>query len=173
MSSLTLRQLNALPAAEFVARLGGVFEHSAWVAQGVASQRPFDSIDALHQAMTVCVQTASPQAQLQLIRAHPELAGKAAVRGELTEHSTREQAGAGLDQCSEQEYKALTQLNRQYLDKFGFPFILAVRGYDRAGIIAQMQRRLANDVDQEQNESLRQIYQIARYRLDDIFSDLE
>lgn len=165
---IALMQLNAMPVTDFVGTLGGVFEHSAWVAQSVAGRRPFDSVDALHAAMKASVQAAPVAAQLALIQAHPQLAGRAAVRGELTLASSLEQAGAGLDQCSPEDYQTLTRLNRQYADKFGFPFILAIRGYDRAGIIAQFERRLGNDPRREHHESLRQIYKIARYRLDDL-----
>jgi 2-oxo-4-hydroxy-4-carboxy-5-ureidoimidazoline decarboxylase len=168
---VSLDQLNTCPGAQFTRWLGGVFEHSAWVAEQAAAHRPFHSVDALHETMVDLVRQAQPQVQLALIRSHPELAGKAAVRGELTGASTREQAGAGLDQCSPGEFEQLTELNRRYNEKFGFPFILAVRGYDRAGIIRQFVRRLANDTAAEREESLNQIYRIARYRLDDLIQE--
>lgn len=165
---ISLTALNEALRADFVDLLGGIFEHSAWVADQVIGQRPFDSVDALHSAMTAQVQAAEPAAQLALIRAHPELAGKAAIRRELTGESTREQAGAGLDQCSPDEYRRLAELNQAYKKKFGFPFILAVRGYDRAGIIEQFRRRLALTLEQERAESLNQIYRIAHFRLRDL-----
>jgi 2-oxo-4-hydroxy-4-carboxy-5-ureidoimidazoline decarboxylase len=168
---ISLTELNQCPRERFTSVLGGIFEHSPWVAGQVADQRPFGSIEALHQAMAAAVQQAAPADQLTLIRAHPELAGKAAIRGELTQQSTQEQAGAGLDQCSPDEYRELTELNARYNQKFGFPFILAVRGYDRAGIIQQFRRRLALDPSQEQAESLHQIYRIARFRLDDLIQE--
>jgi len=170
-SHIKLADLNQLSQDEFVALLGGIFEHSPWVAQSVAGQRPFASIAALHQAMVACIQAAGREAQLTLIRAHPELAGKAAVRGELTAESTSEQAGAGLNLCSPEEFARLTDLNQRYNEKFGFPFILAVRGYDRAGIIAVFARRLENDVEQEINECLTQIYKIGQLRLNEIIAE--
>lgn len=161
-------EIAAMPCDRFVAALGGIFEHSPWVAERAWVKRPFTTVDALHSAMREAVATADASLQLDLINAHPELAGKAAIRGELTDESTREQSGAGLDQCTPQEYAELQSLNRAYRDAFGFPFILAVRGYDRAGIIEQMRQRLANDRDTETRESLAQIYRIARFRLDDL-----
>lgn len=164
----TLTQLNAMSADAFVATLAGIFEHSPWVAESVAGERPFPSIDALYGAMCRVVDAAGETAQLALINAHPELAGKAAVRGELTDESTREQSGAGLNQCSPEEFARLQALNAQYREKFGFPFILAVRGYDRAGIIENFEARVSNSRDAELRESLRQIYRIARLRLDEL-----
>jgi len=170
-SIIKLADLNQISESEFVTLLGGIFEHSPWVAQGVVGQRPFASVAALHQAMVACIQTAGREAQLKLIRAHPELAGKAAVRGELTAESTSEQAGAGLNLCSPEEFAQLTDLNQRYNEKFGFPFILAVRGYDRAGIIAVFARRLENDVEQEINECLTQIYKIGQLRLNELIAE--
>ncbi|WP_322104006.1 2-oxo-4-hydroxy-4-carboxy-5-ureidoimidazoline decarboxylase [Paraburkholderia sp. J41] len=164
----TLEQLNHASADAFVATLSGIFEHSPWVAEAAARQRPFASIEALHRAMSQIVETAGEAKQLALINAHPELAGKAAVRGELTAESTREQSGAGLDQCTQAEFDKLHALNRQYREKFGFPFILAVRGYDRHGIIANFESRANNDRAQEVRASLDQIYRIARFRLDEL-----
>ena len=161
----TLEQLNRMSAGAFVAALGGIFEHSPWVAQAAEPQRPFDSIDALHRTMAHAVETAGEARQLALINAHPELAGKAAVRGELTAESTREQSGAGLDQCTQQEFDTLQRLNRAYRERFGFPFILAVRGYDRHGIIANFEARVQNSRADELRASLDQIYRIARFRL--------
>ncbi|MAL01762.1 2-oxo-4-hydroxy-4-carboxy-5-ureidoimidazoline decarboxylase [Neopusillimonas maritima] len=165
---VSLSELNQLSEADFVKLLGGIFEHSPWVAEGAASARPYNSVAELHAAMVKQIEGAGEQAQLKLIRAHPELAGKAAVRGELTDESTSEQAGAGLDQCSPQEYARLTELNEAYNKKFGFPFILAVKGYDRAGIIQQFERRLQLSVEDEKRESLQQIYKIGGFRLNDL-----
>ncbi|QGZ61387.1 2-oxo-4-hydroxy-4-carboxy-5-ureidoimidazoline decarboxylase [Paraburkholderia acidisoli] len=164
----TLEQLNHASADAFVAALSGIFEHSPWVAEAAAQQRPFASIEALHRAMSQIVEAAGEAKQLALINAHPELAGKAAVRGELTAESTREQSGAGLGQCTQEEFDKLHALNRQYREKFGFPFILAVRGYDRHGIIANFESRVNNDRAQEVRASLDQIYRIARFRLDEL-----
>jgi 2-oxo-4-hydroxy-4-carboxy-5-ureidoimidazoline decarboxylase len=169
-ATITLDALNNMPEAQFVERLGAVFEHSPWVAAQVASARPFASVDALHKAMIERVEAANKAARLALIQAHPELAGTASVRRSLTRESTREQAGAGLDQCSPEEYQTLIELNEAYTQKFGFPFILAVRSYDRAGIIAEFQRRLALAPDEQWRESLQQVYKIARFRLDDLIA---
>jgi 2-oxo-4-hydroxy-4-carboxy-5-ureidoimidazoline decarboxylase len=164
----TLDQLNKMPRDAFEAALSGIFEHSPWVAERAAPGRPFASVDALYAALCEIVANAGDERQLALINAHPELAGKAAVRGELTAESTREQSGAGLAACSQEEFDKLQGLNRDYRDKFGFPFILAVRGYDRAGIIANFEARLGNARDEELRASLQQIYRIARFRIDDL-----
>ncbi|KVE25498.1 OHCU decarboxylase [Burkholderia vietnamiensis] len=164
----TLEQLNTMAPSAFVTALSGIFEHSPWVAEHAAAKRPFASIDALHETMSNAVETAGDARQLALINAHPELAGKAAVRGELTAESTREQSGAGLDQCTQEEFDKLLTLNRTYREKFGFPFILAVRGYDRHGIIANFESRVNHSRSEELRASLDQIYRIARFRLDDL-----
>ncbi|TCK43299.1 2-oxo-4-hydroxy-4-carboxy-5-ureidoimidazoline decarboxylase [Paraburkholderia sp. BL8N3] len=166
----TLEQLNTLPADTFVTVLSGIFEHSPWVAEAAASQRPFASVGALHTTMSGVVEAAGEARQLALINAHPELAGKAAVRGELTEESTREQSGAGLNLCTQEEFDRLQALNAAYRAKFGFPFILAVRGYDRHGIIANFEKRVNHSRAEELRESLDQIYRIARFRLDDLIT---
>lgn len=164
----TLAQLNAAAPAAFIAALGAIYEHSPWVAQNVLPQRPFATVEALAKAMRDAVAAAPEDAKLHLIRAHPQLAGKAAIAGDLTEHSTREQSGAGLDRCTPAEYAQLTQLNDAYQHKFGFPFILAVRGHTRTSIIAAIALRLENDADTERNEALAQIDAIAGFRLGDL-----
>ncbi|MFO1314507.1 MAG: 2-oxo-4-hydroxy-4-carboxy-5-ureidoimidazoline decarboxylase [Burkholderiales bacterium] len=157
--------------AEFIATLGGIFEHSPWVAQRAFAARPFADVAALHAAMVAAVDRASAAEQLALLRAHPELAGKAAVRGELTADSTREQSGAGLAHCTPEEFAAITALNRRYSDTFGFPFILAVMGYDRAGILREFARRVEHDPATEFAECLAQVAKIARFRLDALVGD--
>ncbi|RKP54701.1 2-oxo-4-hydroxy-4-carboxy-5-ureidoimidazoline decarboxylase [Pararobbsia silviterrae] len=171
---ITTWQIDALGASSrdtFVGALGSIFEHSAWVAERAWDKRPFATLDALHQTMCGIVDAADPALQLALINAHPELAGKAAIRGELTAESTREQSGAGLDQCTPEEFAELQALNHAYRERFGFPFILAVKGYDRAGILAQMRRRIDHDRPTELRESLAQIYRIARFRLEALISE--
>ena len=168
---IDLASLNALDREAFVLTLAGIFEHSPWVAERVLPLRPFASVDALHTAMVAAVAAAGEGAQLVLIRAHPQLAGKAAVRGELTEASTLEQRGAGLEQCSPGEYAQLHALNDAYEAKFGFPFILAVRGHTRASILASMAARLDNTRGEEIGEALRQIARIASFRLHDLVKD--
>jgi 2-oxo-4-hydroxy-4-carboxy-5-ureidoimidazoline decarboxylase len=166
-----LSEINAMDRAAFVASLGGVFEHSPWVAKRAFDARPFASVDALHGAMVATMRTAPRDGQLALVRAHPELAGRAMVRNELTADSTKEQAGAGLTQCTPDEYARLVDLNARYNAKFGFPFILAVKGYDRRGVIAEFARRVERGVDEEFAEALEQIARITRFRLDALLQD--
>lgn len=163
---MTLDRLNRTDPDAFVAALGGIFEHSPWVAEQVVAHRPFASIEALHAAMCAAVAAAGRERQMALIRAHPQLAGKAAIRGELTESSTNEQRGAGLDQCSPEQFAEITRLNADYDARFGFPFILAVKGHTRDSIIANMRARIGHDRDAEIAEALKQIERIARFRLD-------
>ena len=170
---MTLDHLNALGYSAFVATLAGIFEHSPWVAEAVVPQRPFDSVEALHSAMCATVAAAAPERQLALIRAHPRLASKAAIAGRLTAASSQEQAGAGLLQCSPTEYARLSELNDAYQRRFGFPFILAVRGHDRSSIIANLASRLLREAVDEQAEALRQIERIAQFRLSDLLEERE
>ena len=168
--SYTITQLNAMPEGEFVEVLGGIYEHSPWFAEAAARQRPFANAAELAATLRGVVDAAGQEAQLKLVRAHPELAGKAAVRGELTAESTREQAGAGLDQCTPEEFQRLQALNAAYNQKFGFPFILAVRGYDRHGIIDAFASRLDNEPAVELQTCINQIHRIAQFRLNDLVS---
>ena len=172
--SVLINKLNASDAAQFCALLQGIYEHSPWIAERAATLRPFATLTALKLALQQTVALASHDAQLGLIRAHPELAGKAAIAGTLTAESTGEQATAGLTYCSAEEFSRLQQLNTDYNLKFGFPFILAVRGPDGKGlgrhtIIATFARRLRNQPAEELAESLRQIDRIAELRLNDLF----
>jgi len=162
---LRLAAVNALDREAFVALLGGIFEHSPWVAAAAWEVRPFASTDALHAAMVAAVDRAGEARQLELLRAHPELAGKAAIRGELTDDSAQEQASAGLDRCSPEEFARLQALNATYSAKFGFPFIVAVKGLDRAGVLQQFAARLEHDPAAEFREALAQVAKIARLRL--------
>ena len=154
----------------FVAALGGTFEHSPWVAERCLGDRPFASVGALHAAMVAAMARALASEQLTLLRAHPELAGKAAIRGELTADSTREQDSAGLGQCTPSEYARITELNARYNAKFGFPFILAVKGLDREGILREFGRRVEHDRPTEFAEALLQVARIARFRLEALVS---
>ena len=171
----TLSELNSCAEDVFIDALKGIYEHSPWIAQRAASSRPFASVVALKLALHAVVVAASLDEQLALIRFHPELAGKAALAGELTEESTQEQAKSGLTLCSAQEYAALHQLNADYKCKFGFPFILAVKGPDgngltRQAIIETFARRLKNARAGEMAECLRQIDRIAELRINDLLS---
>ncbi len=171
---LTLNQLNAATADECVALLDGTYEHSPWIARAAAAQRPFASLVHLKLALAQVVREAGQAAQLALIRAHPELAGKAMVSQTLTAESTNEQGKAGLTDCTPAEFARIQQLNAAYNARFGFPFILAVRGprglgLGRAEIIATLARRLDNHPDFERAECLRNIHRIAEIRLNDKF----
>jgi len=145
--------------------MSALFEHSLWV-EARADGRP--SSGDRHADLMAVVRDATPEEQLALIRAHPELAGKAAVDGRLTEASAAEQAGAGLDRLTQAEFDRFHALNAAYRDKFGFPFIICVRLTDKAGILAAMERRLANDRDTEIATALEQIGEIVRLRLEDL-----
>jgi 2-oxo-4-hydroxy-4-carboxy-5-ureidoimidazoline decarboxylase len=171
MKPYGLGELSAMSESEFIAALGGVFEHSPWVAKSAFAERPFATLDALHSAMVNAVDEAGVDAQLRLIRAHPELASKAALKKELTEHSNREQAGAGLTECSPEELARLQQLNREYNAKFGFPFILAVKGHNRQSVIDTFARRLSHAREVEMRECLTQIAKIGSFRLQDLVDE--
>jgi len=160
---LTLAEVNALDKAAFVARFGALFEHSPWVVERAAALRPFD--DLLGGLMSA-VHRASPEDKLSLIRAHPELAGKAAIDRTLTDASAAEQASAGLDRLTPAEYARFHALNQAYNERFGFPFIICVRLTDKAGILAAIEDRLQNDRDAEISTALGQIGEIVRLRLE-------
>jgi len=165
---MNLEELNALPAEKFVALLGAVFEHSPWVAERAAKARPFRSRAELLDEMRSVVQRASPEEQLALIRAHPQLGARGRSRTQLTEASANEQRRAGLDACTDAEFAQLMQLNSAYVEKFSFPFILAVRGHTPESILAALQSRLSNDARSERQAALGQIGLIGGYRLEDI-----
>jgi N-carbamoyl-L-amino-acid hydrolase len=172
--ALTLDQLNTASLEQALQWLDGVYEHSPWIAQAALRERPFRSLAHLKHALAHAVRTAGTQAQLALIRAHPELAGKAMVDQSLTAESTHEQSKAGLTQCTPAEFARLQQLNADYNARFDFPFILAVRGPRGTGlrkqqIIDTFARRLDNHPDFEQAEALRNIHRIAEIRLNDKF----
>jgi 2-oxo-4-hydroxy-4-carboxy-5-ureidoimidazoline decarboxylase len=165
---MKLADLNQMDQKAYVAALGEIVEHSPWVAERSFGDRPFASIGALHAAMVAAMGRALASEQLTLLQAHPELAGKAAIRGELTVDSKREQQGAGLDQCSPSEFARINDLNRRYQTKFGFPFILAVNGQDRQSILREFARRVEQNRATEFAEALRQVAAIARFRLEAI-----
>ena len=167
----TLSDLNGMPAAQFVDHLGEVFEHSPWVPRRVAVGRPFSSVGVLHDVMVAAVRAAGPEAQDTLIRSHPDLAGKAARARDLTNASTGEQASAGLDGLTDAEYERFDRLNRTYRDKFGFPFIIAVKGLDKTAILTAFEQRIGHDEDTERQTALEQIARIARMRLADLVID--
>jgi len=168
---IPLERLNRISAPDFIAALGSIFEHSPWVAQRVAALRPFKSGIALHQAMCAAVMQAGEELQLALIRAHPELAGRAALRGDLTSASTGEQQGAGLAACTASQLTRLQSLNSQYTGRFGFPFVLAVKGHTPDSVIANLAERMSHDASEERSVALREICRIARFRLADLVDE--
>jgi 2-oxo-4-hydroxy-4-carboxy-5-ureidoimidazoline decarboxylase len=157
--------LTAADKKAFVARHAALFEHSPWVVERAAEALPFTDV---HAGLIAAVHAASPEEQLALIRAHPELAGKAAIDRTLTEASTAEQASAGLDRLTPAEFDRFHALNAAYRDRFDFPFIICVRLTDKAGILATMKQRLGNPRDIEIATALDQIGEIVRLRLEDL-----
>jgi 2-oxo-4-hydroxy-4-carboxy-5-ureidoimidazoline decarboxylase len=164
--AIRIKDINAMRPEEFVATLGGVFEHSPWIAERAFVRRPFADAAGLHETMVAVVRAASREEQLGLLRAHPELAGREAQAGTLTADSTSEQRSAGLNALTRAEMEHVARLNRAYGDRFGFPFIIAVRRYSKDGILAEFERRLGNDAEAELRECLEQVYIITRLRLD-------
>ena len=164
-ASISPDELQRLERARFVELFGGVFEHAPWVAERAFDAGPFHDIEALHGAMVEAMRRAPREQQLALIRAHPDLAGRAAVAGELTAASSAEQASAGLEQCTPAEFERFRELNDKYKEKFRFPFILAVKARTRAAILAAFEQRLDNSPEAEFREALNQIARIARLRL--------
>jgi OHCU decarboxylase len=166
--ALTVARLSAMGEDEFAAALGGVFEHSPWVARAAWRRRPFAGVGDLHRALDAALREAPRDRQVTLIRAHPELAGRQAHAGELTDESTREQAGAGLDRLSADELRALERLNARYRERFGFPLVVCVREHTKASIVAWGEERLGRERDAEIATALGEIAKIARLRLDDL-----
>jgi 2-oxo-4-hydroxy-4-carboxy-5-ureidoimidazoline decarboxylase len=169
-TALTLADLNRIAAPDFVTALAGIFEHSPWVAERVAAQRPFGSLDALHGAMVAAMWAASDDEKLALLRAHPELAGKEAEAGTLTQHSTGEQDSVGLTRLSPDEKRQIGQLNAAYRARHGFPFIIAVKLRTKRQIFAAFERRLNNDPAEEFVTALAEVGRIARIRLEALLS---
>ncbi len=173
---MTLDELNQTPLEAAVAYLDGVYEHSPWIAENALKNRPFKTVAALKQALIAALDAGGNDAKLALIRAHPELAGKAMVAKSLTAESTNEQQKAGLTQCTPTEFAHIQSLNRDYNERFGFPFILAVRGprgegLSKSQIIAAFERRLKGHPDFEMAECIRNIHRIAEIRLNDKFKN--
>jgi len=168
---LEIQHINQFPLAEFASAFAGIFEKSQWVADSVATQRPFANRTALHAAMVQAVRTASREQQTALLKAHPELAGAAARARSLTASSTQEQAIAGLDRLDDAEQRAFETGNARYLAENGFPFIIAVKGQrDRTAILAALHRRLQNPPDVEFETALDEVYKIARFRLETLLA---
>jgi OHCU decarboxylase len=165
--TIPLATLNTMPQPDFIAALAGIFEHSPWVAETVAPSRPFASREALHAAMALAVAEAQADRQLALLRAHPVLA----KRAPLTQASQSEQSGHGLQTLEADESRRFESLNDAYLARFGFPFIIAVRGQrDRAAILAALERRLQNPAETERDTALAEVAKIANFRLQDLLA---
>ena len=162
---MTIAELNAMDAAAFVRTVGWVCEDSPWVAGRASVRRPFAGIDELHAALVGEIGAAARDEQLALLRAHPDLG----ARIRMSTASVGEQAGAGLDRLSDAEHARLQQLNTAYREKFGFPFLYAVKGSTPRQILASLEARLDRDADDEFAEAVRQVARIVRFRLDDVF----
>jgi 2-oxo-4-hydroxy-4-carboxy-5-ureidoimidazoline decarboxylase len=165
-AEITLDALNAADAKQFVAALGAIYEHSPWVAEEAADKRPFTTVAALHDAMSGAVRAADEARKLALLNAHPDLAGKAARAGSLTADSKAEQAGAGLDRLSEEEFKDFHRLNEAYRKTFGFPFIICVGRHSKDSVFRQFETRLRSDAATERETALQEVIRIAALRLD-------
>lgn len=161
---LTLKQINSMAKKDFVEQLGGIFEHSPWVAEGVYGRRPFGSVQELHAAMMETARQAEPDQVLALLRAHPDLATRLAV----SPLSAAEQQGAGLDRLTPEEFAQLTGLNAAYTAKFRFPFIFAVRGKTKEEILSAIRERVGRSLEEEQEQALLEIGAITRFRLEDL-----
>jgi len=161
-----LDDLNAMDRERFVGALGWIFEHSPWVAERAWESRPFGNIDVLHQAMVAKVAAASREEQLALLRAHPDLGSRARV----SDASRGEQAGAGLDRLTPEEFAQLSRWNMEYRERFGFPFLFAVKGSTKHDILHALEARRTATPEAEFAEALRQVYRIARFRLESALS---
>ncbi|MGD0616863.1 MAG: 2-oxo-4-hydroxy-4-carboxy-5-ureidoimidazoline decarboxylase [Bryobacteraceae bacterium] len=164
---MTVSELNRLDRTEFIEAFGWIFEESPWVAEGAWDARPFANLDALHAAMMGQVERATAVEQLALLRAHPDLG----TRARLSRASAGEQAGAGLDSLTPEEFDLLLRLNGAYRSRFGFPFLLAVKGSTKHDVLLALQERMESSPDDEYQEALRQVYRIARFRLEDVIAD--
>ena len=163
---MTTAELNSMDQQNFVGTLGWIFERSPWVAERAFNARPFANLDALHLAMTEQVERATFAERLTLLQAHPDLG----TRARLSQASTAEQAGAGLDSLTPSEFEQLHRLNAAYRSRFGFPFLLAVKGSTKHDVLRALQARLEATAEDEYREALRQVYHIARFRLEDLIT---
>jgi len=164
---LTLQSLNTLDRDAFTQTLHFAFELSPWVVERAWDARPFASVEAMHEAMMAVLDAATTADKLALIRAHPELAGKAAIAKQLTAESNAEQASAGLDRLTPEEFARFHALNAAYAERFGFPFIICVRLNDKDSILKAMAARLSNDEASEIAEAITQVGLISKLRLFD------
>jgi len=163
---MTIDELNSLDQEHFVAALGWIFEHSPWVAERAFEAAPFANIDALHAAMTQQVERATLAERRALLEAHPDLG----ARARLSEASTEEQSSAGLDSLTPGEFDQLQRCNAAYRSRFGFPFLLAVKGSTKHDVLQALQARMEATPEDEFQEALRQVYRIARFRLEGLIT---
>lgn len=168
--SLTLSRLNKLNSAEFVAGVGPVFEHSPWIAELAWPKRPFATLMELHRIMCETIRGAGWEKQLALIRAHPDLVGRAAIAGTLTHESAKEQTCAGLNRLSPEEIALFQKHNNAYRDRFSIPFVICARLNKKEAILAGFEKRLQNTREQEIQIALEEIFKIAEFRLRDLIS---
>ncbi|HLN08527.1 MAG TPA: 2-oxo-4-hydroxy-4-carboxy-5-ureidoimidazoline decarboxylase [Xanthobacteraceae bacterium] len=167
MTRISLEALNAADPAAFVQAIADVFEHSPWIAERAAAQRPFATVESLHAAMWAEIASAAASTQQAFVSLHPELAGRAASEGEMTMDSVSEQGSTGLDRLSPAEVERFTRLNRDYRARFALPFVICVRRHTRASILSEFEHRLASTQQDELAAALREIFYITRLRVDD------
>ena len=163
----TVDRINKLSRSEFVEIFADIFEKTKWIAEKLYNQKPFDDFKDLCSKMLGIFETAGKETQLKILRAHPDLADKVTVNL-LTSNSRSEQSNAGLDQCSEEEFNEFKNLNKSYRQKYGFPFVIAVKGKNKIDILSEFRKRILNSVDEEFNEAIIQIGKIANLRLNEI-----
>jgi 2-oxo-4-hydroxy-4-carboxy-5-ureidoimidazoline decarboxylase len=168
---MEMQNVNRMDQVEFVDAFGGIFEHSRWVAENAFAALPFGSLDALHGAMVAAVMAAPRERQIALLCAHPDLAGKEAQEGSMTDASVAEQSSAGLDRLTRAEMTRLNELNAAYRARHGFPFIIAVRHYTKEGVLHEFARRLERDSETEIAACLQQVFAITRMRLARLIDD--
>jgi len=165
---ITLQELNVLNESEFVTLIGPIFEASPWIAKRTWPNRPFHDLDSLHGSLGQSMHKAKKEEKLALIRAHPDLAGRAARQGSLTPESTAEQAGAGLDQLTDEEIASFSLMNQEYRARFGFPFVVCVGEHTKESILTSFAARLENTKERETETALAEVCKIARLRLYDL-----
>ncbi len=164
---LSIDDLNRMAVSDFTNRFGDVAEHSPWVAERAAGARPFADRDAVADAFAAALRDASRDEQLAVLRAHPDLAGRAAIAGDLSEDSRREQAGAGLGRLTPDEFERFTALNAAYKQRFAIPFIFAVKGATKDMILAAFEERIANGREVEVENAIDNVCRIMRFRIED------
>jgi 2-oxo-4-hydroxy-4-carboxy-5-ureidoimidazoline decarboxylase len=164
IGSLSIQKVNQMQKDVFVGKVGWVFEHSPWVAEKVWESRPFQSREALFQSMVTVVKNAEESLQLALLRAHPDLG----TRLKMSEVSQKEQAGVGLDKLTKEQFDEFVALNQRYVKKFGFPFIMAVKGQNKDTILSAMKKRVEYSYEEECATALKEVYKIAGFRLNDM-----